>query len=77
MITSTMKETFSGMMPSFGSAKNPIDLTGEATSHHYEGAFKASLESPDIHAVIALYCETAVFDIENFSSDDRGVLPEI
>ena len=65
--TSALKETFSGMMPSFGSAKNPIDLTGEAASHHYEGAFKASLESPDIHSLIALYCETAVFDIENFA----------
>ena len=63
----TLKETFSGMMPSFGSTKNPIDLTGEATSALYHAAFKASLEGEDIHAVIALYCETAVFDIENFS----------
>jgi acetyl coenzyme A synthetase (ADP forming)-like protein len=62
-----LKETFSGMMPSFGSAKNPIDLTGEATSNHYQGAFEASLKSPDIHAAISLYCETAVFDINNFS----------
>jgi acetyltransferase len=62
-----LKETFSGMMPSFGSTKNPIDLTGEATPDLYEGAFKASLESEDIHAVIALYCETAVFDIQVFT----------
>ena len=62
-----LKEAFSGMMPSFGSTKNPIDLTGEATSEHYERAFKACLEGEDIHAVIALYCETAVFDIENFT----------
>ena len=63
----TLKETFSGMMPSFGSTKNPIDLTGEATPDLYEGAFKASLEGEDIHAVIALYCETAVFDIKTFT----------
>ena len=62
-----LKETFSGMMPSFGSARNPIDLTGEATSDLYGAAFKASLEGEEIHAVIALYCETAVFDIENFA----------
>jgi len=62
-----LKETFSGMMPYFGSAKNPIDLTGEATSSHYHHAFKASFEDPDIEAVISLYCETAVFDIENLS----------
>jgi acetyltransferase len=62
-----LKEAFSGMMPYFGSTKNPIDLTGEATSSLYESAFKASFEDPDIHAVISMYCETAVFDIENLS----------
>ncbi len=62
-----LKETFSGMMPYFGSTKNPIDLTGEATSSHYHSAFKASFEDPNIHAVISMYCETAVFDIENLS----------
>jgi acetyltransferase len=62
-----LKETFSGMMPYFGSTKNPIDLTGEATSSLYQNAFRASFEDPDIHAVISMYCETAVFDIENLS----------
>jgi acetate---CoA ligase (ADP-forming) len=62
-----LKTTFSDMMPYFGSAKNPIDLTGQATSVHYQSAFEASLRSPDIHSLIALYCETAVFDIDNFS----------
>jgi acetyl coenzyme A synthetase (ADP forming)-like protein len=62
-----LRESFSEMMPSFGSTKNPIDLTGQATSSHYDSAFKASLENSMIHSVTALYCETAVFDIENFS----------
>jgi acetyltransferase len=62
-----LQSTFSAMMPYFGSTKNPIDLTGEAPSSQYYSAFNASYESPDIHAVISLYCETAVFDIENFS----------
>jgi len=62
-----LKETFSGMMPYFGSTKNPIDLTGEATSSLYQSAFKASFEDPEIRAVISMYCETAVFDIENLS----------
>jgi acyl-CoA synthetase (NDP forming) len=63
----TLKETYSEMIPYFGSTKNPVDLTGQATSIHYQSAFQASLDSPDIHSLIALYCETAVFDIENFS----------
>jgi acetyl coenzyme A synthetase (ADP forming)-like protein len=62
-----LKESFSEMMPSFGSTKNPVDLTGQATSSHYDSAFKVSLENRLIHSVAALYCETAVFDIENFS----------
>jgi acetate---CoA ligase (ADP-forming) len=62
-----LRKTFSGMMPSFGSTKNPIDLTGQATSSLYDSAFKAALEDSQIHSVAALYCETAVFDMENFS----------
>jgi len=54
-------------MPYFGSAKNPIDLTGQATSELYNAAFGASLLSPTIHGMISLYCETALFDIDNFS----------
>jgi len=65
--TQTLKETFSEFMPYFGSAKNPIDLTGQATSELYSAAFGASLRSPRIYGMISLYCETALFDIDNFS----------
>jgi acetyltransferase len=62
------KRMFSGVVPDFGSTKNPIDLTGQATSQHYAAALDAALKSKDIDSVIALYCETAVFDSENLSS---------
>jgi acetyltransferase len=62
-----LKKQFSGVIPSFGSAKNPIDLTGQAESTHYKTAFDTSRKSKDIDAVISLYCETAVFDIQNFA----------
>ena len=51
-------------MPDFGSTRNPIDLTGQATDEHYEKALVKSLRSKKIDSVMALYCETAVLDPE-------------
>jgi acyl-CoA synthetase (NDP forming) len=63
----TLKEAFSPITPHFGSTKNPIDLTGQATSVHYHSALEEALRNEMIHAVIALYGETAVFDAENLT----------
>lgn len=62
-----LKKNFSKVIPSFGSARNPIDLTGQAGSSHYKTAFETLLKNKDINSVISLYCETAVFDIQNFA----------
>jgi len=62
-----LKETFSGVMPDFGSSKNPVDLTGQATVQDYEDAIEATLASEEMHATLALYCETALFDTEEFA----------
>jgi len=62
-----LKDIFGQVTPNFGSTKNPIDLTGQATSLHYRAALEAAQKSPQIHAAIALYGETAVFDAENLS----------
>lgn len=61
-----LHEIFSPVTPEFGSTKNPIDLTGQATAAHYDRALEASRQSASIHAVIALYCETALFDGASF-----------
>ncbi|MCK4255908.1 CoA-binding protein, partial [candidate division WOR-3 bacterium] len=61
----TTKEIFTDVVPEFGSTKNPIDLTGQATVADYECALKAALKSKDIHSIICLGCETAVFDAKN------------
>ena len=66
--TLTLKEIFSTVTPEFGSTKNPVDLTGGATSSHYRSALEEALKSDQINSVIALYGETAVFDAENLSS---------
>ena len=62
-----LREIFGPVTPDFGSTKNPIDLTGGATSDHYAAALDAALEHPAIHTVVALYCETAVFDAQNLA----------
>ena len=63
-----LKEAFSRVTPDFGSTKNPVDLTGQATSAHYHSALDQALKISQIHSVIALYGETAVFDAENLAS---------
>ena len=63
-----LKEVFSAVTPEFGSTKNPVDLTGGATSAHYHSALEEAAKNEQIDAVIALYGETAVFDAENLAS---------
>lgn len=63
-----LKEVFAKATPSFGSTKNPIDITGGATSDHYINALTAPAQSDHIDSTIALYCETSTFDSENLES---------
>ena len=64
----TLRRIFDSVTPDFGSTKNPIDLTGGATSPDFTGALDAALTNDEIDAVISLYCETAVFDADNLST---------
>jgi acetyltransferase len=61
-----LEKIFSPVTPEFGSTKNPIDLTGQATAVHYDRALEAAQQSENIHSVISLYCETALFDVALF-----------
>ena len=63
----TLKSIFDSVTPDFGSTKNPVDLTGGATSPDFTGALDAALAHDEIDAVISLYCETAVFDAGNLT----------
>lgn len=68
----TLKEVFSAVVPAYGSAKNPVDMTAEAKTRDYEAAFETALRLDHIHAVLGLYCETAVFDKENLAGMIAG-----
>lgn len=60
-----LKQVFEDSVPSYGSTKNPIDITGGANSEHYVTALNAPVNCQEIDATIALYCETSTFDSEN------------
>ncbi len=47
-------------MPEYGSAKNPVDLTGMAGNDWYYESVKFAYAHPWTDALIALYCETAI-----------------
>ncbi len=71
-----LAKTFNDVIPSFGSSKNPIDLSGQAPISYYDSALTSALQSDDIDSVICLACETAVFDPDGFSLIVEKQMPE-
>jgi acetyltransferase len=61
-------------MPDFGSAKNPVDITGGAGLEGYKGAIAAALKHPWVNGLVVLYCETAVTSPPDIA---KGVLEAI
>ncbi len=57
-----LKNELKKIMPDFGSAKNPVDITGMADAEWYGKALKIALKHPWVDAVTVLYCETSVSD---------------
>jgi acetate---CoA ligase (ADP-forming) len=49
-------------MPDFGSAKNPVDLTGMAGNEWYFESVRYSFAHPWVQGLTVLYCETAMTD---------------
>jgi len=47
-------------MPSFGSAKNPVDLTGMAGNEWYHDSVKFAFTHDWVDSLVVLYCETAI-----------------
>jgi len=55
-----VQEELKKHMPEFGSAKNPVDLTGQAGNEWYYKATKFAFAHPWVDGLTVLYCETAV-----------------
>jgi acetyltransferase len=49
-------------MPEFGSAKNPVDVTGMAGTEWYVKSCGYAITHPWVDGLVVLYCETAVTD---------------
>ena len=47
-------------MPPWGSVLNPIDLTGMAGKEWYKGVLKELLRDERVHAIVVIYCHTAI-----------------
>ncbi|MEX0680400.1 MAG: acetate--CoA ligase family protein [Balneolales bacterium] len=60
-----LQEYFEKATPSFGSTRNPIDITGGARAGDYKLALTAPVACEHIDSTLTLYCETAVFDSDN------------
>ena len=66
-------------MPDFGSAKNPVDLTGMAGNDWYYKSVKFAFAHPWTDGLVVLYCETAITNPVEIAQavkkaiDDSGV----
>lgn len=58
----SVQEELKKHMPYFGSAKNPVDLTGMAGNEWYFDTTKFSFAHEWVDGLIVLYCETAMTD---------------
>jgi acetate---CoA ligase (ADP-forming) len=56
----TVQEELKKHMPYFGSAKNPVDLTGMAGNDWYYDSTKFAFEHDWVDGLVILYCETAM-----------------
>lgn len=57
-----LESKFRGVMPYFGSTKNPIDITGQAGAEQYRKSAQIAFNEDKIGSVIFLYCETVITD---------------
>ncbi len=56
----SVQEELKKHMPSFGSAKNPVDLTGMAGNDWYHDSVKFAFAHDWVDGLVVLYCETAM-----------------
>ena len=57
-----LKNELKPLLPTFGSLRNPIDLTANADDEMYRKVLSLLLKSNHVGGVIALFCETANID---------------
>lgn len=71
-----VQEDLKKYMPDFGSAKNPVDLTGMAGNEWYHDSVKSSYAHPWVHGLVVLYCETAMTDPMGIAQAIKNAITE-
>jgi len=61
-------------MPEFGSAKNPVDLTGMAGREWYQESTHYAFAHPWVDGLVILYCETAMTDPQNIAEGIKAAV---
>lgn len=80
-----VQEELKKHMPSYGSAKNPVDLTGVAGNDWYYKSVRFGYSHPWTDGLVVLYCETAITNpveigqaikraVDDSGVDDRPVV---
>ena len=69
-----LKKAFAAVVPEFGSTKNPVDMTGQATAENYVTAIDEALQNDDINSVICLGCEAGSFEPAKFAVSAEDLL---
>jgi acetyl coenzyme A synthetase (ADP forming)-like protein len=59
-------------MPDFGSAKNPVDMTGMAGNEWYRETTQYSFAHPWVDGLCVLYCETAMTDPQGIAESIKA-----
>jgi len=72
--TQKLHQWFSKFVPEFGSTRNPVDLTGQASDMDYQEILEVALKNEEIHSIICIGCETAVFDMDSFAKRLEGLI---
>ena len=62
-----VQEELKKHMPAFGSARNPVDLTGMAGRDWYSDSTQYSYAHPWVDGLVVLYCETAMTDPQDIA----------
>ncbi|NMD27686.1 MAG: CoA-binding protein [Chloroflexi bacterium] len=62
-----VQEEMKKHMPDFGSAKNPVDMTGMAGNDWYYETTRSAYSHPWVDGLVVLYCETAITEPEQIA----------
>ncbi len=71
-----VQEEMKKYMPEFGSAKNPVDLTGMAGTDWYHDAVIGAYPNKWVDGLVVLYCETAVTEPEEIAKGIKKAVEE-